>query len=462
MRLQRRDGMQKARSKKDGITVETFAPTTRHSSWRALTAAARVRRRRRELRTRVFDVEAAYLQGDYPPGMRVIARPPPGYRRFDRRGVAIVWVLAKPLYGEADAGRIWNATFRKQIMLKQGFKQSDFDPCYFYKVYEDGSRIDLCLYVDDGWVEDDAGELADADLAILAERFKMTLGPPKQFLGMRIISCSPTSISYNNEVFLTELADRLPQPLSSYPIYATPADGDLRRCYEVALERAVPPSLALVKRYQSKVCALMYNARVDYAAVVGLLARALTFPTEALELCVDRAIAYAAQTASLPITFSADAPDAAVMTAESDSDWAVGHSTSGFFLMLAGAAFAYSARRQQCITLASTEAEIVAASACATEIVFFRGMLREMGLPQLLPTRLGMDNSGAIQLSRDRRSCHRSRHVDRRFFKVRELMAEGYLITYYVPTDELSADLLTKALPARAHKRHTKRLLNLQ
>ena len=47
-------------------------------------------------------------------------------------------------------------------------------------------------------------------------------------------------------------------------------------------------------------------------------------------------------------------------------------------------------------------------------------MLEEMGLHQALKTVLKVDNSGAVELSRDRKSCHRSRHVDRRYFKVRD------------------------------------------
>ena len=73
---------QKARGKLEGgISVETFSPTTRLTTWRMLCAAALVRPRVGERRTRVFDVEAAYLQGEFSAGMRVLARPPPGYRR---------------------------------------------------------------------------------------------------------------------------------------------------------------------------------------------------------------------------------------------------------------------------------------------------------------------------------------------------------------------------------------------
>ena len=76
-------------------------------------------------------------------------------------------------------------------------------------------------------------------------------------------------------------------------------------------------------------------------------------------------------------------------------------------------------------------------------------------------TKLFVDNSGAVELSRDRKSCHRSRHVDRRYFKVRELGFEGALRVEHVDTAENAADLLTKPLPVAAFEKHTKRVMNL-
>ena len=92
---------------------------------------------------------------------------------------------------------------------------------------------------------------------------------------------------------------------------------------------------------------------------------------------------------------------------------------------MAGVAFAFSSKRQACIAMSSTEAEIIAASACALELVHFRSLLAEMGLPQG-QTQLWVDNSGAVELSRDRKSCHRSRHVDRRYNRVdRKFVSRG-------------------------------------
>ena len=74
-------------------------------------------------------------------------------------------------------------------------------------------------------------------------------------------------------------------------------------------------------------------------------------------------------------------------------------------------------------------------------------------------TTLYVDNSGAVELSRDRKSCHRSRHVDRRFFKVRELEASGVVKVTHVPTELNHADVLTKTLTPEAFRRHRAALM---
>jgi hypothetical protein len=80
---------------------------------------------------------------------------------------------------------------------------------------------------------------------------------------------------------------------------------------------------------------------------------------------------------------------------------------------------------------------------------------------QLEPTPLFVDNSGAVELSRDRKSCHRSRHVDRRYFKVRELSFEGVLRVEHIDTAENEADLLTKPLATASYFKHRSRLMNI-
>ena len=87
----------------------------------------------------------------------------------------------------------------------------------------------------------------------------------------------------------------------------------------------------------------------------------------------------------------------------------------------------------------------MAASQAAAEIMYFRGILRELGR-ELEPTVLYVDNQGAIELAKDSRSCKRSRHIERRYLKVRELVADGEIVVKHVSSRENHADMFTKPL----------------
>ena len=73
-----------------------------------------------------------------------------------------------------------------------------------------------------------------------------------------------------------------------------------------------------------------------------------------------------------------------------------------------------------------------------------------------------IDNSGAVELSKYRKACHRPRHVKRRYFKVRELVYDGQITVEHIDTKLNGADLLTKALTAEPYHRHRARTLNLR
>ena len=166
-----------------------------------------------------------------------------------------------------------------------------------------------------------------------------------------------------------------------------------------------------------------------------------------------------AQTASTGLQFSANSarPE---LHAYVDADWTIDCSTSGWCIFYAGAVVSYGSKRQNCIALSSTEAEIMAASQAACEILYIRGLLAEMGADISAPTTLYVDNAGAIELSKDLRSCQRSRHIERRYLKLRELVAKGSIVVKYCPTADNHADVLTKALPAAVHRRHADALMN--
>ena len=100
----------------------------------------------------------------------------------------------------------------------------------------------------------------------------------------------------------------------------------------------------------------------------------------------------------------------------------------------------------------------MAASQAATETMYFRGLLYEFGR-ELEPTVLYVDNQGAVELSKDMKSCQRSRHIERRYLKVRELVALGEIVVKHVPTEMNHSDVLTKPLDQATFNRHVAALI---
>eukprot|EP00965_Chrysotila_dentata_P023026 762890-Pleurochrysis_carterae.AAC.1 len=166
----------------------------------------------------------------------------------------------------------------------------------------------------------------------------------------------------------------------------------------------------------------------------------------------NRVLAYMAQNADEGIEYKTQGRGQLV--AYSDSYWAVAHSTTGFCIMYSGAAVSYGSKRQRCISLSSTEAEIVAASQTAAELKYLRGLLSEMGREEARATPMYVDNSGAVELSKERRSCQRSRHVDLRDLKVREYVEHGNIKLRKIETDDNVADVFIESLPANVHHKH--------
>jgi hypothetical protein len=74
------------------------------------------------------------------------------------------------------------------------------------------------------------------------------------------------------------------------------------------------------------------------------------------------------------------------------------------------------------------------------------------------PTRLLLDNNGAIALARNPESHKRSKHIDIRRHFIRSYVECRDLETQYIPTEEMTADILTKPLGKNKHWHHVRML----
>jgi hypothetical protein len=242
------------------------------------------------------------------------------------------------------------------------------------------------------------------------------------------------------------------------------------------------------ERYGTLVGALQFacSFRPDVSFAIGVGGRCRTFPTAAMLGHMERVLVYLGRTADLAINYVASAPDSYKLRGRSDSNWDVRRSTTGYCISLAMGVVAHGSRRQHCIAMSTTEAELMAVADLALELLYVRSVLEHMGhvfsltdieaatrsaeahrlvhsVGDILhgPTEVGVDNKGAFDL------CHRttvgknSKHVDRREYKMRELRADGVVTLVHTPTDEMDADMLTKPLGDAVFAKHRRSVMNL-
>jgi hypothetical protein len=131
------------------------------------------------------------------------------------------------------------------------------------------------------------------------------------------------------------------------------------------------------------------------------------------------------------------------------------YSISGVVLQLGGAPIQVISGKQKIITLGSTEAELVAASEAAKQIVYLRMLLDEIGITQDQPTVLYEDNTGvvAIAMSDATTFSGRSKHIDLRYRYVCEAVQDKKLTVQWVSTMNQVADILTKSLSRQQFER---------
>lgn len=98
--------------------------------------------------------------------------------------------------------------------------------------------------------------------------------------------------------------------------------------------------------------------------------------------------------------------------------------------------------------MSSTEAEYVAASDTAHELIWCRNLLRELGYDQEGPSELLIDNSGAAEWASGPSTGYfrKTKHLELRHHYVREQVAHKKLSILRVPTNAQPADCMTKVL----------------
>ena len=206
--------------------------------------------------------------------------------------------------------------------------------------------------------------------------------------------------------------------------------------------------------YLSAVGSLQYLAmctRPDIAHTVAVLSRYGANPGIQHWKAVKHLFRYLRGTVDLKLTYrptpSVDAPFVAYTDADHGGNKDNGRSTGGYLVCVGSGAVSWSSKQEPIVMLSATEAEYIAAVEAGKVIIWMHNILSEMRAPVDAPSTLYIDNRSALSVAKNPEHHRRMKHLDLRFFWLREAVEAGKIAPEHLRTDAMPADLLTKSLP---------------
>ena len=229
-----------------------------------------------------------------------------------------------------------------------------------------------------------------------------------------------------------------------------------------------PASPEAIFAYQQRVGSALYAAcltRPDAARTTSHLTEFSTNPDKAHAASADRAIGYLQNTKTLAIQYSAPTDlSQPVFEAYSDSAFADDEisrrSSSGYLIRLFGGPIDWKAYKQRSVATSTTEAELHALTEAVKEIYYWQRIFRDIGLCLGHAVTTACDNQQTIRLltSTTPRLVTKLQHVDIKHHWLQQEIQAQRIKVYWVPTSEMKADGLTKALSIQQHERFVKQL----
>eukprot|EP00731_Ephydatia_muelleri_P034359 Em0056g18a len=321
-----------------------------------------------------------------------------------------------------------------------------------YGLKQSGTRTEgtettiIAVYVDDLIIIAKNPETMERIKGSLTERFKMNnLGKLHYCLGINIeYDENKRCLWMHQRPYIQSLLERY--QLSEAKSSCTPADINVKLVKDDGAAK-----LADSVCYQSMVGSLLYAAiatRPDIAQAVGAVSKFNSCPTETHLTGVKRILRYLKGTINLGLKFEKTADSSII--GFSDADWAGDldnrHSTSGNLFVMSGGAISWLSKKQPVVALSTTEAEYVALGAATQEVVWLRRLLSDIKASPKMPTIISEDNQGTIAIARNPVYHARTKHIDIKYHYVREALMDGVIDLVYCPTQQMTADILTKPL----------------
>ena len=421
---------------------------------------------RREVRT--YDIKGAYLEAHMPEdsevdviidalSSKVICSIRPEYKKFLRRDNTLCMNLRRALYGTLQAGKLWYDEITS-FLKRLEFVANPLDNCVWNKGSGD-DQISVCIYVDDLAVTSKNPALIDQLESELKSQFtevKVHVGKVHHYLAMVFDFSADGELKISMQSYEEDCVSMM----GTKGVSLTPATPDLFKVVEEDL--VDEDQQAFFHSMVAKLLFLAKRTRPDILLPVSFLTTRVNKATRSDMEKLYRIGRYLNGSHGLGIRMSFAFGSIPELMAFIDAAYGVHtdrKSQSGIVISLGGGPVYVSCAKQKLMTKSSHEAELVSLSDGGSQVIWSRNFVIAQGY-DLPPVRIGQDNQAVIHSIQRGVPAERSRHVDIRYFWLKDRAESGEVLIEYVPTEDMVADLLTKPLQGEIFRRLRDLLLN--
>ena len=405
--------------------------------------------------TQQIDYVLAFPQA--PVEKDIYMKVPKGFRITGKDPTNYVLKLNQNVYGQKQAGRVWNKFLEQKLIKQVGFKQSEIDECVYYK----GKTL-YVLYTDDSIlagpskdeIESIINQIKDAGLNITRE------GDINDFLGINITKEKDGSIELKQPHLIDQILKDLKIDHDNVKIKETPC-----KVSQVLHSGKNNPPFDNSFHYRSVIGKLNYlekGTRSDISYITHQCARFTSNPKANHAKAIRWIARYLKGTRNKGFVMKPDIAKGLEVYVDADfsGNWnkedalnqETARSRHGYIIKFMNCPIVWKSQLQHEIALSSTESEYTGLSYALREAIPIMQLLQEMSrlgfIPQYTPPdikcKVFEDNSGALQMAKIHKYRPRTKHLNVKLHHFRKYVNDGQINIVPIESKDQQADYLTK------------------
>jgi histone deacetylase 1/2 len=444
---------------------ETYSPIVQWFTVRMVMVMAIVNK----WATRQVDFILAYPQADIE--FDIYMELPQGVETKYGNGKTHVLKLKKNLYGQKQAGRVWNKHLTKGL-TKIGFKPSKIDECIWYR-----DKTLFLFYVDDGiFVSPKASDIDTAIADLQAAKYNLEdQGKITDYLGINFEYLEGGRIKLSQPLLIEQIINDVRVPRTAKTRTTPALSSRILQRWQAA------PAFDNRFNYRSVVGKLNFlekGTRPDIAYATHQVARFSSDPKRQHGEAIEHLCKYLSATKHDGVILDPNYEKSLEVYADADwsgnwykrtaqDDPSTAKSRTGYVVMFGNCPIVWASKLQSLCSLSSCEAEYVALSTALRAVIPLIQLLQEFhengiatisDVPKVF-CKAFEDNSGALEMAKVPKLRPRTKHLNLAYHHFRDWVRDSKVLIYSIKSEDQIADVLTKPLPQNSFLKHRKQLL---